>query len=103
MSLFELAVSEDGHTGSTALDLPDAPMPFTLHIFGRETVAKWQAANEGSRSHTAIAVMTDLRTLARMSGLEWDSAEACSTFNRFCAAQGITEYAVEFNGWPEGY
>jgi hypothetical protein len=94
--MFDLTVSETGETGSTTLDLPGAPMPFAVHVFGAENVKRWNDASDASRGHTAKGIVLDLATIAALTG-ETD-AQVVVLYNQTLAAEGIEDHAVEYIG-----
>ena len=96
MALFELTVSPEGNVGSVSLNSPEAPMPFTIHVFGAERVQAWNSATDQQRALEAGTIVQNLFLLAMRFNLT--DGETASLYNRGCALQGIDDHAVEYEG-----
>ena len=94
--MFDLIVSETGESGVTTLDLPGAEMPFSVHVFGAESVARWNDAADEERAETAAAIVLRLFILGSTYGLTDD--DVARVYNETCASAGIADHAVEFTG-----
>lgn len=94
--MFDLIVSETGESGLTSLNLPEAPMPFTVHVFGAENVKRWNEASDQSRMHTCRSIVLDLATISILTG-KTDS-ETVSLYNQTLRAEGISDHVVEYEG-----
>lgn len=94
--MFDLIVSETGESGLTSLNLPEAPMPFTVHVFGAENVKRWNAASDQSRMHTCRNIVLDLATISVLTGRS--DSETVSLYNQTLRVEGISDHAVEYEG-----
>lgn len=96
MSEFLLTISETGESGTVPMGfLGDTPVPFTVHIFGAERVAAWQAATDEAREVTMRGILDRLFLLV-ISAPDLSDAEVASLYNMLCAHEGIDDHAVEF-------
>ena len=106
MSLYLLTTTDDGETGSVSVNLPEyhdegSRLPYVFHMFGRESVEKWQSGTDGQRLATIVAVINRVLmavTFAQLEGLsEEDVFKAgAERYNKACAAEGIEDHAVEY-------
>lgn len=94
--MFTLTVSETGESGSTDLNLPGAPMPFVVHVFGAENVKRWNDANDAARAHTCKSIVLDLATISAVS--DASDRETVYIYNQLLETEGIEDHAVEYIG-----
>lgn len=94
--MFEAQVSTGGNTAVVVLDSPQAPMPFAVHLFGAEVIAKWNGGSDVQRILEANTIVTNLTALGIRFGL--NDSDAASLYNRGCSLQGIEDHAIEYLG-----